>query len=188
MSNTCEQIRRRHGARVVGVVATLLAGCGDNAADPYTGPCWPLPSEAGGEVVLGTGDITFEAMPDTVTIERNGTQSDPYLPVHARIRGMPPGDPNDYFDPANPRTRISASIDDIGLELGLACPASIGYVASLEAGAFDMLHSLRIGFGTSALAAIDGKPARIIVEVVGSNGLYARDERIVTLLAPPPMP
>jgi len=175
-------------ARIAHLGLVLCAGCGaDDAAVP-PGPCWPLDAVPGGSVELGTGDIKFAPMPDTVTIERNGTQSDPYLPIHARIRGLPPGDPNDFFDPTNPKTKISASVDDIGLVLGIDCPASIGYVPSPEPDAYDMLHSLRIGFGTNALSQIDGKSARLVVEVVGSNGLYARDERIVVLMAPPPAP
>ena len=169
-------------------VMSLAAACGDDQMQPADapGPCWPLTSKPGGQLQIGTGDVTWEAMPDVLPIVRAGSQSDPFMMIHARMRGMPPGDPNDFFDPANPRTMATVVIDAAGLTLGLDCPASMGYVPSPEAGAYDLLHSLRIGFGLNPADQVDGMQARITIEVVGSNGLYASDEKTVTLMAPPP--
>jgi hypothetical protein len=161
----------------------LLVSCGGNEGTVDAGPCWPLSAAPGGQVELGTGDVTFAPMPATVSIVMNGSQSDPFLQVHSRIRGLPPGNPDDFFDPRNPKTKVGAVIADLGLVLGVECPASIGYVDSPETGAFDMLHSLRIGFGTLPLDQVSGKQARITIEVVGSNGLYAKDEKLVTVMA-----
>jgi hypothetical protein len=171
-------------ARAGAVGVMVLLACGDEQA-MVDAPCWPLDASPGGQVELGTGDITFEPMPATVMIIRNASQSDPYLEVHSRIRGLPPGNPDDFFDPRNPRTKIGAVIEELGLVLGFECPASIGYVESPEPGAFDMLHSLRIGFGTTAIDQVSGKQARVTIEVVGSNGRYARDEKLVVLMTPP---
>ena len=162
----------------------LLAACGDDDPMPYDGPCWPLPAEPGGQVELGTGDLAFEPMPDVPAVIRNGSQADPFLRIHSRIRGMPPGDPDDFFDPRNPKTKVGLAIDELGLALGEDCPASLGYVSAPEPDAFDMVHSLRIGFGMFPLDQVAGKQARITVEVVGSNRRYARDERLVTLMIP----
>ena len=165
----------------------LLAACGDDggtAADSGGGPCWPLEASPGGEVELGTGEIDFEALGSTIIIVRNASQSDPFMQLHSRIRGMPAGDPNDPFDPRNPKTKVAVVIDELSLTLGVECPASLGYVASPEAGAYDMVHSLRIGFGIFPTDQAVGKQARITIEVVGSNRLYAKDERTVTLTAP----
>jgi hypothetical protein len=169
------------------VFALLLAGCSDKEGMPDAGPCWPLPATPGGEVELGTGDIAFEPMPDVLAITKNASQSDPFLPIHSRIRGIPPGNSNDPFDRTNPRTKVSATIADLGLTLGVDCPASIGYVDAPASGSYDLLHSLRIGLGLRPLAEVHGKQAMITVEVVGSNGLYAKAEKLVLLDAPPTM-
>ena len=172
--------------KLIGSAILLLAACGDDqgAADAEPGPCWPLDAVSGGEVELGTGDILFEPILATVTVIKNASQSDPFLQVHSRIRGMPPGDPDDPFDPRNPKTKVGAVIEELGLTLGLTCPASLGYVSSPEPDAFDMLHSLRIGFGTFPIDQVAGKQARITIEVVGSNKRYARDEKLVVLMTP----
>jgi hypothetical protein len=121
-------------------------------------------------------------MPDTLPIIMGGGQSDPFLEIHSRIQGIPPGDPFDVLARDNPKTKVTAVVMGLNLTLGVVCPASIGYVSSPIAGSFDLVHSLRIGFGTTqnAQAAI-GKQAHITLEVVGGNGLYARDEKTVTV-------
>lgn len=134
---------------------------------------------------MGTGDIAFEEMPDPLVVTSNASQSDPFLMIHSRIRGMPPGNADDPFDRANPRTKVAADIVGV-VVLGQDCPASIGYVPASEPDSFDLLHSLRLGFGFGFdLSSVDGKQTVITVEVVGSNGLYARAEKTVTLSVPP---
>lgn len=174
--------------RLVIVLGAVMGpgACGDNHEVPAdAGPCWPLVSKPGGSVEMGSGDVDWEPMPSAVQIVRNGSQSDPYLYVHARMRGMPPGDPNDFFHPDNPKTKVNLVVDELGLSLGLDCPATIGFLPATEAGAYDMLHALRIGFGVNALDQIEGKQARITIEIVGANGLYASDQETVVLSGPP---
>ena len=166
----------------------LLASCGDDGGGdfPGDGPCWPIQSSLGGSVEIGTGDLKWMAIQDTVPIVQNVSQSDPYVEVHSRMSGMPAGDAYNPFDPKNPRTKVSVVIDELGLTLGVECPASLGYLASPEAGTYDLVHSLRVGFGTYPVEQAVGKQARITLEVVGSNRRYARDEKTVTLVAQPP--
>lgn len=173
--------------KLIGSAILLLAACGDDqgAVDAEPGPCWPLDAVSGGSVELGTGEIAFESMGATLAIIKNLSQSDPHLRLHARIRGMPPGDPDDFFDPRNPKTKVSAVIEEVGLTLGNECPASLGYVESTEPEAYDMVRSLRLGFGLYDITQVSGKQARITIEVVGSNKRYARDEKVVVLMTPP---
>jgi hypothetical protein len=173
--------------RGIGFISLIVIGCGgggESQPDAYDGPCWPLPSTPGGEVELGTGDVTFEPLGAVVPIVVNsGAQSDPYIQIHSRIRGMPPGDPFDAFDPANPRTKVSAVIEETGFVIGegVVCPASLGYVAGPDADTFDIQHSLHLGFGFTPLSEVSGKQVHITLEVVGSNGLYAKAETVLPL-------
>ena len=163
----------------------LLASCGGHDSPAVdAGPCWPLSATPGGQVELGTGDLTFEPWPATMAIITSSAQSDPFVEVHARIRDLPPGNPNNIFDPHNPKTKASLVIDGLTFPQGVECPGTLGYVASPVAGAFDLLHSLHVGFGTTPLDQVAGKQARVTIEVVGSDGHYAKDEQFVTLMAP----
>lgn len=167
--------------------AGMAAGCGgETVPDAQPGPCWPLEATEGGEATLGTGDVLWEPMPDELSIVKNASQSDPFIRLHSRIRGMPPGDRDDPFDPTNPRTKVSAELPALGIMLGVMCPASLGYVpAPDEDGAFDLQRSLRIGFGSYPIADLDGQQIKLTLEVVGSNKLYARSEKTVTIDVPP---
>jgi len=173
-------------ARVV-LSALLLAACGGNGSTGSdarvvdAGPCWPLPSTPGGSVELGTGDIVFEPLGDTLEVISSPAQSDPFFQVHARIRGLPPGDANDIFAPGNPKTKARVDIEALGVSIGVDCPATLGYAASTEPGAFDMVTSLHVGFGLMPIDQVPGKQGRVTVEVVGSDGHYAKAEKLVTL-------
>jgi hypothetical protein len=168
------------------VGALLFAACGSDGEDPTPdapvgGPCWPLEATPGGEVELGTGDITFEALGDTLEIITSSAQSDPFVEIHARIRDLPTGDPENLFDPDNPRTKASLFIESLNLTLGVSCPATIGYTAAPVSGAFDLARSLKVGFGFMPIAGIPGRQGRITLEVVSSDRRYAKAEKVVTL-------
>jgi hypothetical protein len=166
----------------------LLAACGSNehAADAGCGPLGDTPSAE-----AGTGSVAFEPMPDALPVFSNNSQSDPYVEVHARIRGIPPGNPDDAFDPSNPKTSEVVVVAALGLTLGpdVDHPASLGYVCSPAADAYDMIHAIKIGFGKNPLDQVSGKQARVTIKIVGANGVSASDEKLVTLMlmsaAPP---
>ena len=174
--------------------ALLIGACGGNGgsapdarvAIDAAGPCWPLPSTPGGEIEIGTGDIAFEALGDTLDVISSPAQSDPFVQVHARIRDLPPGDADDIFAPGNPRTKASLAIESLGVTIGVDCPASLGYTASAAApGAFDMVHSLHVGFGLMPIDQVPGKQGRVTIEIVGADGHYAKAEKLVMLVARP---
>lgn len=188
--------RRRAGHRTASSLGALTAGllvaaCGGGSGShdgpaPPMGPCWPLDAMPGGQVEIGTGEFDFEPLGDMLPIVTSSAQSDPFVRVHARIRGMPPGNPDNLFDPRNPRTKARLEVEGIDMPVTVDCPASIGYVAAPEPGAFDLKHSLSVGFGFMPIEPFINKQTRVVVEVVGSNGLSARAEKLVTLVMAPP--
>ncbi len=174
------------------LVLVCAAGCGDDHHVTLDGgPCWPLPAKPGGSVMIGTGDFSYEPMPDTLAISRpGGSQAGAYIPINAQITGMPPGNVNDFFDPSNPKTKVSAVLVDGGMPLGVQidCPASIPYMATSEPKTYEMLHALRIDRGMTDPATVANKQATLTVEVVGSNGVYAMDQKTVMMVLPPAPP
>jgi hypothetical protein len=167
----------------LGGVTLWLAACGSNE-HPVDAGCGPLGDTPSAEA--GTGSFAFEPMPDVLPVFINTSQSDPYLQVHVRIHGMPPGNPGDAFDPSNPKTTMTVVIASLGLTLGPGPghPSSLGYVCSPASNAYDMIHSIKVGFGFGSTIPIDqvsGKQARITIGVVGSDGTSATDEKLVTL-------
>lgn len=173
--------------RKLGALSGLvLAACGgdDGPGFPHD-VCAPLDATPGAEVELGIGESTFEPMPDVLPVVRDLSQSDPHIVVNARIRGLPPGNPDDILDRHNPRTKASAAIEDLGWTLGPECPGSLPYVASPEPGAYDLIQPYKLGFMGLPVDEAAGKQARITIEVIGTNGLSARAEKLVTLMVPP---
>lgn len=167
-------------------VVVALAACSGSPAMPDAGACWPVAATPGGEVELGTGDTAFAPMPRTLPVIKDQTQGDPYLMINARIRGLPPGDPDDLLAPNNPRTKIEVAIPGLGWTLGVPCPARMGYVPARDtADAYDLARALHVGFGYDRPVQVaDGEPAHITISVVGSNGLVATAEQTVTLSIP----
>lgn len=187
-SSTAPRMASALGALTAGL---LVAACGGgseshDAPPPPMGQCWPLDAMPGGQVEIGTGQIDFEPMGDMLPIITSSAQADPFVRVHARIRGMPPGDPDQLFDPRNPRTKARLEVEGVDEPITVECPASLGYRPAPESGAFDLKHSLNVGFGFMPIDPFIGKQARVVLEVVGSNGLSARDEKLVTLVLAPP--
>jgi hypothetical protein len=162
----------------------LLAACGSSEHAVDAG-CGPLGDTPGAEA--GTGSVAFEPMPGVLPIFNNNSQSDPYVEVHARIRGIPPGNPEDAFDPGNPKTSEVVVVADLGLTLGpdVDHPATLGYVCAPAVDAYDMIHAIKIGFGQNPLDQVSGKQARITIKIVGANGASASDEKLVTLMVMP---
>jgi hypothetical protein len=170
----------------IGAFALALAACGDgnHVFNDAPGPCWPVPSTPGGSVTLGTGDVTWQPLGATMTITKDASQGDPFLAIHSRMHGFPPGDPQDSLNTKNPKTKLSAVVDGTNFMMGVPCPATLGYVNSPDgvSGDYDLVHGLRLGFMTSSNAQTQsGHTIHITLEVVGNNGLYAKDERTVMI-------
>ncbi|MBA3819269.1 MAG: hypothetical protein H0X17_10285 [Deltaproteobacteria bacterium] len=174
----------RSCAVVVLAAGALFAGCKDGGpAGPDAG-CWPMEAATpGGEVELGTGIGGFEPLPASLRFIQ-GTQGGTFLVVNARIRGLAPGNPNDFFDPGNPKTLFTA-IEFDGTEIRPPCPGTLGYVPAgpdhFERARAQYLEFLPYEVGSRAF----NTNVRLVVEIIDANGRYARDERVVFAEAPP---
>jgi len=168
----------------------LLASCGGGGASAppdQMGPCGPVDSMSGGQVELGTGNLAFEPMPDMLPIIMDASQAAPHLLVQSRIRGIPPGDPDNLLDPGNPQTKVSVVIDALGVTLGGAYPARYGYVPSPDPGAscaFDLKQAIGVSLEMTPPDQAAGQQARITIVVTGSNGVSGQDMKLVTLTPP----
>jgi hypothetical protein len=186
---------RRRGAVCSLVIASLLAACsGDDDDDSSPAEdagttadaavdCWPVETTTpGGEVEIGTGD-SFESMPDTIQFII-GTQGGTFLQVHARIRGLEPGNPEDFLDPSNPKTRFTGVLFD-GTVVGRECPGKLGYVPSSEEGAFDRERAAALEFLPWEVGerSFDTEMT-LVAEVIDADGRYARHEKLVFAQAP----
>ncbi|MBA3457787.1 MAG: hypothetical protein H0T42_32190 [Deltaproteobacteria bacterium] len=149
------------------------------------GPCWPLDNRIErGSVVLGMGPGPFSSMPDEVPLVY-GEQGGFHFEVHSRMTGLRPGNPADLLDPANPRTKFTTTFLDTGKPINAGvCAHRLAYIPS-GAETFDLGASTISIFETCYRGPdVFGVKFRLIVEVIDSDGGYAKDERIVTALPP----
>lgn len=151
--------------------------------------CWPdIPRFPQGSVQLGTGlngYAGWKPMPDVLPLEY-GTQDGYNLVAHVRMTGFPPGDPDNVFDPGNPRTRILAYFDDTNVPLNVAaeCAFRLGYVPT-GTGEFEMVSAVPVIFDTCWRSDnLIGRPLRIELEMLDSSGGYTTDTKVVTAAAP----
>jgi hypothetical protein len=188
------------GAASVLAVAALMAGCSDDdeggsggdagsvsdagASSDASADCWPVEtSTPAGEIEIGTGAGPFEPMPEMLPFIR-GTQGGTFLIVHARLKALEPGNPDDFLDPTNPKTKFSAILAD-GTEVTRECPGTVGYKPSAEEGYFERqrFHTLEFLPFELGQMAFDSD-VTLVAEVIDAQGRYARDERTVFAQAP----
>jgi hypothetical protein len=158
--------------------AVACSGC---TAQHDGGPCWPIAaSHVGGQVTIGTGDVAFQAFGSVLPIVTG--QGLPLVEVQSRISGIPPGDPDNPFAPGNPKTLVTGTVDT-GYTIGAACPATLGYRASPAGpGLYDITGAIKVPVGDAQTTAQQaGHSIHLVLEVIGSDGAYAKDQHDVTL-------
>lgn len=193
--------------RIAVVLAAALFACGedhvsggpDASPDSVTSPgeCWPLIDHVPkGSATLGTGWNDFEVMPDVVPIEY-GTQDGYMMAAHVRMTGFDPGDPNDVFEPRNPRTRIRAFFEDPiqpdgghpartshALNVYAYCAFRTGY-RPVGDGTYELSTGVPIIFDTCWRSDnVIGRRIRIELEILDDSGGYAKDVKVVTAGTP----
>lgn len=194
-------------AGLTGILAGVLAiGCGsphptnpepDAMVCEADASCWPDDGTTQvGWATLGTGRNGFEAMPTMLPIEY-GTQDGFDLVANVKMDGLLPGNPDDYSDTCNSRTRIRAYFADTNVPLNYSatCPYHLGYRPSAD-GHYELAEGIGIVFETCWRAQhLIGKQVRIDLQLVDHDDNFATSSVTVTLAAPtgfypiePPMP
>lgn len=158
--------------------ALTLAGCGDAPPGPVGEP----------EVEIGTGMVSFLPLSDGQALDLvAGPQGGFHFHVHARMRGMSPGDPRDRTAPGNPTTWFRA-LDDTGARVDIPEVEQLGY-APQEGGAegWHTLPSARLMLIQNAAAVtLEGRVVTLEVQVRDAHGRMAGDTvQIVAVPYPP---
>lgn len=138
-----------------------------------------------GQAMLGTGYSQFEPMPTNLPLEY-GTQLGFDVVVNVQMRGLVPGNPNDIFDPTNPRTRILSYFVDDGRPLNKSanCPFRTGFKA-VDATTYEMSTGVALIFDTCWRAEhLIGRQIRIKLEMLDAMNGFTTDERVVTMVEP----
>jgi hypothetical protein len=161
-------------------VALGLAACSDDApGDRDAGPT--------AMVELGTGMFTFERLADGQTLDLNaGPQGGFHFVVHARMRGLAPGDPRQPGLPENPTTFFRA-LDENGVRIDVPEVRQLGYAPDPEVGGWYALPSGRILLIDNLVArGLYGRSVTIELQIQDSSGRIAGDTARVIAVAYPP--
>jgi hypothetical protein len=159
---------------------SILAVAG-GAGCPFEGGPPPLDPDAmsipGGEVELGTGALEFEPLVNEQELGLvAGPQGGYHFIVHARIRDMVPGDPNEPV--TTPSTRFYV-YTEAGEQIDMMTPAyRIAYDDTGD-GWFALPGGRTCRVENASVPAIYGQRVRIRVVVRDEQGHTAQDERWV---------
>jgi hypothetical protein len=162
------------------IVLAGLAGCSD---DPAPG------IDAGPAVVaeIGTGMFGFERLVEDQALDLiAGPQGGFHFVVHARMRGLTPGDPRQPGLPENPSTFFRA-LDENGARVDVPETRQIGYTPDPQVDGWYALPSGRILLiDNLAARGLYGRPVTIEMQIQDSEGRMAGDSVRITAVAFPP--
>jgi hypothetical protein len=170
-------LTRSLGGGAAIAVALALAGCSDEP-EPE-----PVPA---GEAEIGTGMFAFAPLSDGDRLDLvAGPQGGFHFIVHARMRGLSPGDARQDL-PANPTTWFRA-LDEDGNRVDIPEVRQLGYAPQPGTEGWYILSSGRILFIENAAAPrLYGRPVTIEVQIRDTEGRMAGDTARVTAVAYPP--
>jgi len=116
-------------------------------------------------------------MPDTLQL-RTGSQSAGFLFVNARIQGLEPGDPSNFLNESNPRTRIQGKLVD-GTIIGGDCPSRIGYIPGSDGFDYWTAGQMLVFLPFTAEQTANNTNVIITIEVIDSAQHYAKAQKTV---------
>jgi hypothetical protein len=159
----------------VTLVAVVVASCGTSGGGPDAGPL---------AIELGTGaEEGFEPIVDGQELGLvTGPQGGFHFLVHARAKGIAPGDPARPGQPDNPRTVFSAFVDDGTQEIQMDLmnpPYRLGYVTEGEWQVLPSVRILQLDLAPADVEAFYGTEVKITLRIEDSEGRVGTDERTV---------
>lgn len=165
-------------------VALVLASC---SGDAGTRPGTDSGTEpGGGEAEIGTGMFAFAPLADGERLDLvSGPQGGFHFVVHARMRGLAPGDARRDL-PTNPTTWFRV-LDENGTRVDIPEVRQLGYAPQNGAEGWYILPSGRILLIENAAAPrLYGRPVTIEVQIRDAEGRMAGDTARITAVAYPP--
>lgn len=160
----------RRACALAGILAVgLVVACSDPGPLPMDQP----------QVEIGTGTVAFEPlMEDQPLILYAGPQGGFHFVVHARIRGMLPGDPTSAGQEGNPVTWFRV-FDQDGVQVDIPESRTLGYEDTGDG--WHVLPSGRIVRVVNArVPALYGARVLLQVLVEDASGRTAQDEIWIT--------
>ncbi|HWN68011.1 MAG TPA: hypothetical protein VNM90_10260 [Haliangium sp.] len=158
-----------------------FAGCsgGPGSGEPDAGPV--------AMAELGTGMFDFERLADGQVLDLiSGPQGGFHFVVHARMRGLTPGDPRQPGLPENPTT-IFRALDENGVRVDVPELRQLGYAPDPQVGGWYALPSGRILLIDNLRArTLYGRRVTIELQLQDSAGRMAGDTVRITAVAFPP--
>lgn len=161
------------------LAAPGLAGCSDDPA--------PAIDAATVNAEIGTGMFTFERLVDGQPLDLiAGPQGGFHFVVHARMRGLTPGDPRQPGLAENPTTYFRV-LDEDGARVDVPEVRKIGYASDPQVGGWYALPSGRILLIDNTLAStLYGRLLTIELQIQDAAGRMAGDAARITAVAFPP--
>lgn len=163
-------------------VAGAIACSGTPAPDAAVADAWPRPCWGGGgsitpdtELMLGFGMETFtEMVPEQVLDVAYGFQGGSHFDLHARMRGLSPGDLDDRLGPS-PHIHFSAYTDD-GAQITFNSCSFPGPFRPLDDGWFEMPIGRSVIIDRPFTGQLEGERIRIRGEMQDPDGRYVMAE------------
>lgn len=159
---------------VFSVLALLAFGCGDDGGNNNNGAA---------EVTLGTGTVDFAPLTDGEQLEViAGPQGGHHFFVHARMKGLAPGDPTMPGLLENPATTFSAFRESTGDQIDFGFPPyRLGYV-DVGGGQFELPSGRILQIQDDVLPSLYGERVRLTVEIRDGRDRTATDEITITAI------
>lgn len=158
-------------------VVSILTSCAD-------------PPQPMGEAEIGTGMFAFAPLVDGASLDLvAGPQGGFHFVVHARIRGLSPGDPRQPELPGNPTTWFRA-LDENGERVDIAEVRQLGYApqGGDDEGWYILPSGRILLIENEAAPRLYGRPVTIEVQIRDADDRWAGDTARITAVAYPPAP
>lgn len=157
-----------------------LAGCSDDSG--------PVGIDAAvAQAELGTGTVSFERLVDGQTLDLvAGPQGGFHFHVHARMRGLTPGDPRQPGLAGNPTTYLRV-LDENGARVDIPELRQLGYTPDPRVDGWYALPSGRLLLiENTAARGLYGREVTIELQIEDASGRRAGDSARVIAVAFPP--